>query len=171
MRSILILFCFGLSAHSLLSQQLGTIRGSVRDKNTQELLIGATVQIEGSSLGAAADLNGNYKINNVPVGSYTIKASLVGYQPLSKYNVALSSGNDQVINFELIANKTDLKEIEITFDKNKSASAVDMVTPLSVQSLTTEEIRSNPGVISIFQKLFRCCPELQVLLLLRFVMI
>ena len=145
MRAIITILWLSLTANALVSQQIGTIRGTVRDKNTQELLIGATVQIEGTSLGAAADLNGNYKINNVPVGSYTIKASLVGYQPLSKFNVALSSGNDQVINFELSPNKTDLKEVEITFDKNKSAAAVDMVTPLSVQSLTTEEIRSNPG--------------------------
>ena len=145
MRSIFTLLFFSLATYALFSQQLGTIRGTVRDKNTQELLIGATIQIEGTSLGVAADLNGNYKINNVPVGSYTIKASLVGYQPLSKFNVALSSGNDQVINFELSPNQTDLKEVEITFDKNKSAAAVDMVTPLSVQSLTTEEIRSNPG--------------------------
>jgi hypothetical protein len=145
MREIITVLFLSVTANSLISQQIGTIRGTVRDKNTQELLIGATIQIEGTSLGAAADLNGNYKINNVPVGSYTIKASLVGYQSLSKFNVALSSGNDQVINFELSPNKTDLKEVEITFDKNKSAAAVDMVTPLSVQSLTTEEIRSNPG--------------------------
>ncbi|MFN5319410.1 MAG: TonB-dependent receptor, partial [Bacteroidia bacterium] len=145
MRPTILLFCLALSIQTLFSQQTGTIRGTIRDKNTQELLIGATVQIEGTSLGVAADLNGNYKINNVPVGSYTVKASLVGYQPLSKFNVALSSGNDQVINFELSPNQTDLKEVEITFDKNKSAAAVDMVTPLSVQSLTTEEIRSNPG--------------------------
>ena len=145
MRPTILLFCLALSIQTLFSQQTGTIRGTIRDKNTLELLIGATVQIEGTSLGVAADLNGNYKINNVPVGSYTVKASLVGYQPLSKFNVALSSGNDQVINFELSPNQTDLKEVEITFDKNKSAAAVDMVTPLSVQSLTTEEIRSNPG--------------------------
>jgi outer membrane receptor for ferrienterochelin and colicin len=127
------------------AQKTGTIRGVIKNKQTQETIIGATVIVEGSQLGAATDLDGNYRINNVPVGSYNLKASIVGYKPQSKFNVSVTSGNDQVINFELEETGTDLKEFEITFDKNKSAAAVDMVTPLSVQTLTTEEIRSNPG--------------------------
>ncbi len=127
------------------AQKTGVVRGVIKNKQTQETIVGATVTVEGTQLGAAADLDGNYRISNVPVGSYNLKASIVGYKPQSKFNVSVTSGNDQVINFELEETGTDLKEFEITFDKNKSASAVDMVTPLSVQTLTTEEIRSNPG--------------------------
>jgi hypothetical protein len=127
------------------AQKTGVIRGVIKNKQTQETIVGATVIVEGTQLGAATDLEGNYRINNIPVGSYNLKASIVGYKPQSKFNVSVTSGNDQVISFELEETGTDLKEFEITFDKNKSAAAVDMVTPLSVQTLTTEEIRSNPG--------------------------
>lgn len=127
------------------AQKTGVIRGNIKNKETQETIVGATVVIEGSSLGASADLDGNYRIANVPVGSYSIKASIVGFEPVTKFNVSVTSGNDQVVNFELSETGKELKEFEVTFDKNRSASAVDMVTPLSVQSLTTEEIRSNPG--------------------------
>ncbi|MEZ5174522.1 MAG: TonB-dependent receptor [Bacteroidia bacterium] len=81
----------------------------------------------------------------MPVGSYTVKASLVGYKPVTRYNINVTSGNAQILNIDLESSSTDLKAVEITYDKNKSAIAVDMVTPLSVQTLTTEEIRSNPG--------------------------
>jgi hypothetical protein len=140
----LILSIFAL-ANLVNAQKTGVVRGVVKNKQTQETIVGATVIVEGTQLGAATDLEGNYRINNVPVGSYNLKASIVGYKPQSKFNVSVTSGNDQVISFELEETGTDLKEFEITFDKNKSAAAVDMVTPLSVQTLTTEEIRSNPG--------------------------
>ncbi len=134
-----------LIAGSAVAQKTGIVRGVVLDKNTQEPLIGAAVGIPGTSFGASTDLNGAYKISNVPVGNINLKATLVGYEPQNKFNILISSGNDQVVNFELMETSTDLKEIEITFDKGRSAAAVDMVTPLSVQTLTTEEIRSNPG--------------------------
>lgn len=140
-----LLTTFIFFSSSVFAQKTGTIRGTIKDKNTAEILIGATIQIEGTTIGAASDVNGTYKIANIPVGSYTLKANLIGYEAQSKFNIAVTSGNDQVINFELSETKTDLKEVEITFDKGKSAAAVDMVTPLSVQTLSTEEIRSNPG--------------------------
>ncbi len=127
------------------AQKTGSIIGTVKDKNTQETIIGAIVQIENTQLGVSSDIDGNFKISNIPVGSYNVKASLVGYQALVKFNINVTSGNDILLNFELVADNKQLKEVEITFDKGKSASSADMITPLSVQSLTTEEIRSNPG--------------------------
>jgi len=130
---------------TIIAQKTGSIRGTVKDKNTQETIIGAIVQLENTKLGVVSDIDGNFKISDVPVGSYNLKASFLGYQPFTKFNVNVTSGNDQEVNFELIAVNNELKEVEITFDRSKSAAATDMITPLSVQSLTTEEIRSNPG--------------------------
>lgn len=138
-------FLFLLISISLSAQNSGIIQGSVKDKNTQETLIGAIVQVEGTSFGVATDLDGNFKISGIPVGSYVVKASLVGYKTETRFNINVTTGNAQILNFQLDNASTDLKTVEITYDKNKSAVAVDMVTPLSVQTLTTEEIRSNPG--------------------------
>lgn len=57
----------------------------------------------------------------------------------------VGSGNPQLVNFELSARLNNLKEVNISFSRAKSAVATDMVTPLSVQQLTTEEIKSSPG--------------------------
>lgn len=126
------------------SQNTGVILGNVKDKNTQEIIIGATIFIEGTTNGAITDIDGNFKIS-VPVGTYRLKSSFIGYTSMIKENIVVTSGNAQIINFEMEASSSELTEVEVTFDKGKSAVATDMITPLSVQQLTTEEIKSNPG--------------------------
>ena len=46
-----------------LAQNSGTIRGNVKDKNTQETIIGAIVVLDGTNLNATTDVDGNYKIS------------------------------------------------------------------------------------------------------------
>lgn len=125
-------------------QNTGILRGNVRDKNTQETIIGASVTVENTGNGSATDIDGNYKIT-LPVGTYRIKASFLGYVAQTKENIVISSGNAQMINFELESASSELQEVVVTFEKGKSAVAADKITPLSVQQLTTEEIKSNPG--------------------------
>jgi TonB dependent receptor/CarboxypepD_reg-like domain/TonB-dependent Receptor Plug Domain len=127
----------------LYAQNTGVIQGAVKDKNTQELLIGVTVQIDSTQFGAVTDLEGNFKISNVPVGSYNIKASFVGYKTEVMYNIVLTSGNASFLSFELSEDVSQLEGVEVV--ANKSVNIATLTTPLSVQSLTTEEIRSNPG--------------------------
>lgn len=126
------------------SPKTGVVRGTVKDLNTQEAIIGAIVSVDGGSVAASTDAEGNYRLV-LPVGTYNLKASYIGYNALIKYNIPLSTGNAQVVNFEMIEQVAELGEVNVTFEKGKSAVATDMVTPLSVQALTTEEIKSNPG--------------------------
>ncbi len=124
------------------SQSLGTITGAVKDKNTQELLVGATVMLEGTGLGAQTDVNGKFKIVAIPPKSYNLIVQYLGYQNKTVFNVVVTSGNIQTFNIELEQENTSLNEVVIqsarTFGKQNE-------TPLSVQSLTAEEIKSNPG--------------------------
>lgn len=138
------LLLFILFSGLLKGQNKGVIRGSVKDKNTQEAIIGAVISAEGTTYGTTSDIEGNFKLE-IPVGTYRLKASYVGYNFLVKENVVLNSGNDQTINFEIEEATKGLDEVSVTFDKGKSAVATDMITPLSVQQLTSEEVKSNPG--------------------------
>jgi hypothetical protein len=140
---LLLLFNIALFGAST-AQKTGVILGNIKDKNTQETIIGAAVLVEGTTYGAASDLDGNYKIT-LPVGTYRLKVNLLGYVSLLKENIVVTSGNAQIVNFELETDSKVLETVDVTFDRGKSADAADRVTPLSVQQLTTEEIRSNPG--------------------------
>ncbi|MFN4147406.1 MAG: TonB-dependent receptor [Runella sp.] len=136
------LIVFSINAYSQ-TQRTGTIVGSVRDKNTQEALIGVGVVLEGTQIGTTTDIEGRYKLT-APVGSYNLKATFVGYKPLTKFNINLTSGNAQEISFELEDETKALGEVVIK--TNRAVAAVATVeTPNSIQRLSTEEIRSNPG--------------------------
>ena len=130
------LFSFG--------QSKGIILGNLKDKNTQETIFPGTIIVEGTDFKTQTDIDGNYKLD-IPVGTYNIKAVYSGYVSLIKYNIVVSTGNAQVVNFDMEIVTTEIGEVTVSNDKSKSAVATDMITPLSVQQLTSEEIKSNPG--------------------------
>jgi TonB-dependent receptor len=80
--SFFFILLFIVSSQPLLSAP-GKIEGIVTDSISGDPLPGATVQLSGTSLGSATDLYGKYVIQNVPSGSYTLKASYVGCKTIS----------------------------------------------------------------------------------------
>jgi hypothetical protein len=81
----LIVFLF-LSIASF-AQQTGVIRGTIKDVKSKEDIIGATVLIQGSTKGAATDINGFFTFGKLAVGTYSLKISFVGYQSKIYENV------------------------------------------------------------------------------------
>ncbi len=136
---ILLVVCFS----NAYAQTTSVITGTVKDKNTQENLIGVVIILKGiDTLKAFTDENGAFNIT-APVGKYNLETTYEGYKPFLSYNINLNSGNAQVIQIEL---EVQAEEIEgVTINAAKSVRATDMVTPLSTQKLTAEEIKVNPG--------------------------
>ncbi len=126
------------------AQVNGNIEGKVTDANTGQSLIGVTIAVEGTSYGTVTDFDGHYSLE-LPVGSYNILASYVGYTPVTKYNQVITSGNLVQLSFALTESSVTLEEVTVTANTSRIAAAGDIVTPLSVQRLSTEEIKSNPG--------------------------
>ncbi|WP_050977359.1 TonB-dependent receptor [Nitritalea halalkaliphila] len=76
--TILLLLC--LFASHWAAAQNYTVRGTFRDADTREPLIGVNVRIAGTGIGAATDLDGNFTLSAVPEGSYTLEASSLGFE-------------------------------------------------------------------------------------------
>ena len=72
--------------------QTGMITGAVADKISQEVLPLVNVQIVGTSLGTSTDLEGRFTISGVPFGTYEVRASLVGYEPIVVSDVVVNAG-------------------------------------------------------------------------------
>jgi outer membrane receptor protein involved in Fe transport len=102
MRSILkILLAVFMIMDFVLAGTKGKIAGRIIDAETKEPLPGVNVVLEGTTLGAATDLNGFYVITNIPPGTYTVVVSAVGYRKVSVKNVKVSADLTTTLNFEL----------------------------------------------------------------------
>ncbi len=146
MKKIILLCLFiQLSIHTAQAQNIGIITGTVRDKSLQNGIADANVGIEGTSIGTTTDSNGNFTIPNVTVGSYNLKISYIGYVAYTMYNIIVTTGNVANVEVELQKNPKYLNSAVVKSSKNKSAVVADLITPLSVQKLTSTEIKSNPG--------------------------
>ena len=84
MKIRLFLLTLVLSLPLVVKAQTGNLAGMVNDATSGAALAGANVVVEGTSLGAAADAGGSYVIENVPAGTYTVTASVIGYQSSSR---------------------------------------------------------------------------------------
>ena len=89
------------SKHKDFEGNYGKFIGRILDAETGEQLIGADVIIEGTDLGAATDENGHFVISYVPVGTYTVIASYISYNPLTYTDVMSAKGQITTINFRL----------------------------------------------------------------------
>ncbi len=76
--SLAFLF-FSVGGAAALAAANRNISGSVRDAQTGEVLPGANILIVGTSLGGASDIKGQFLVQDVPPGSYTLRASYLGY--------------------------------------------------------------------------------------------
>lgn len=93
--------------------QDGTIRGTIKDVKTKEDLVGATVFIDGLNKGVAADINGFFSISTVPVGTYKLKISFVGYKPKFIENVKVLAQQITEINAFIEEEGATLNEVKV----------------------------------------------------------
>lgn len=141
---ILIIPCIFFILIQLNAQKTGSISGKIIQKNTQQSLPGATVNVVGTNLSTSADTNGNFRLIAIPVNTYNLTISSVGYKTFTVYNIVVITGNEKDYTIELEPETAVLNEIFVKANKRTVRTAT-LETPLSVQRLTSEEIKSNPG--------------------------
>lgn len=105
--------------------QSGKLRGMVIDQKTKEPLIGANIIVEGTSMGAATDIEGAFIILNASVGTYTVKASYVGYRTFTISNIRVNANLTTEVKFELSSEDVQVQTVEIIAERpliNKNAT-------------------------------------------------
>jgi hypothetical protein len=101
----------------------GQIIGTIFDEKSGEPLIGASVQVEGTPIGAACDIDGRYVINNVPHGTHTLLIASLGYTPKRITEVAVTNEEPILIDASLGEAVTELKPIEVTAERARATES------------------------------------------------
>lgn len=111
--TFLILTCL-TAAVGTAQAQTGTIKGTIRDEKTKEAIIGASVGVEGSGLGSATDIDGNFEIPKVPAGTHTLVINYVSYQRKTIPGLKVESGKVVVVNTALTESANQLGDVVVT---------------------------------------------------------
>jgi hypothetical protein len=133
----------------------GKIAGIITDEATGEPLAAANIYLEGTTLGAASDLDGNYVILNIPPGLYSVIVSMIGYQEVrfeqTRVNIDLTTRIDatlrsQALEFETIVVTSERQLILRDMTSSLTTTSADQIEALPVQQVT-DVLRLNAGII------------------------
>ncbi len=125
----------------------GKIAGVVIDANTEEPLPGVNVLLEGTTMGAATDLEGVFYIINVLPGEYSVRATMIGYGPVLQQQVLVNADRTTNLNFSLSQAVLESDEaVVIIADRPLVEQDV-----ASSQSITTADIADALPVSDIMQ--------------------
>ncbi|HAA13477.1 MAG TPA: ferric enterobactin receptor [Cytophagales bacterium] len=151
----LSLIFLALLQFPLLAQPTGTVKGKIRDADTGEELIGATVRVMGTSEGAVTNVAGDYTLQ-VPSGSVRLEASFVGYAAVER-TIDVAAGATVVQDFELSFGSIDLNEIVVVGSRNENRSVLE--TPVPVDVIPLQEITQGAPQIELGQILNYVAPS------------
>lgn len=155
LRKALLVVCVVFLLPALLLAQDGKLRGKVTDKESGDPLVGANITLEGTSLGAATDLRGDYVVLGIPAGVYTVKVSYIGYQSVALSNVRMSAGMTTSQDFKLSSSAIEVGALEVVAERplvqRNTTNTVRLATQEDIQNLPVRGLQNivalNAGVV------------------------
>jgi len=112
------------SAANADDQALGKIAGRVINKESAQPLVGATVAVQGTALGAITDLDGNFRIKKLPEGTYTVIATSIGFTQITILEVAVTKDQTTPLNFFMSPEVIETEGIKVEARAEKSSETV-----------------------------------------------
>ncbi|MFW5972528.1 MAG: TonB-dependent receptor [Bacteroidota bacterium] len=149
MARLLLTVCL-LLIPSLAVASTGKISGRVTDATTGEPLIGVNVVIVGTTSGAATDANGYYAILNVRPGTYSVRASYLGYASRVVNEVRVQIDMTTELNFALVEESFEGEEVVVTAERPLvQRDLTNTATSISSQELAALPVENFNDVVNL----------------------
>ncbi len=140
---ILVILILGILFPSILfAATTGKVAGKIVDEETGEPLPGVNVVIEGTTMGGATDIEGDYFIINVPPGRYSLVASYIGYERMRKTDVIVQIDRTIRVDFALSASVIEGEEVTVVAERE----VVKQDVAHSEFSISEEVVVNTPSV-------------------------
>ncbi len=145
---LFVFFFFTFGAHA---GTTGKIAGKITDAKTGEALPGVNIVIVGTPLGAQSDPSGQYTILNIRPGTYSVKATLIGYQSQTVVNTGVAVDYTTTINFSLTESAVEMQSVIVQGERNPlirpdQTNPVAAISSETFQSLPVTEISQVVGL-------------------------
>lgn len=156
MKNIQILTVFTLLLFSFYANsQNGVLTGRVYNDINNESIPFASITIESTEIGTTSDLDGNYTIENLNPGSYTIICSYLGFKNAIFYEIIISPTKPTILNIPLVEESSLLANVEL---KASSFNNRSQESPVSKRTISATEIYRNPGGNRDISKVIQILP-------------
>lgn len=132
---VLVFISFDLLA------QTGTIRGFVYEEESGEPAMFANVLLDGTQIGTVTDVNGFFTLSKVPVGSYTIKVTYIGFDEITS-SIVLNKSSIVNKKFYLKASSIQLNTVQLSAERQDAKTSVNT----SVVKLTPKTLKKLPSI-------------------------
>ncbi|MEM6697074.1 MAG: carboxypeptidase regulatory-like domain-containing protein, partial [Bacteroidota bacterium] len=143
---ITISLLFQLFLLHIVVAQTSVIKGTILDQQSEIPVIGATVELLDADnttlLGAITDIDGYFKLDDVPVGRNVIRISYLGYEPLTMPNVEVTSGKDVILTLGIQESVNELSEVVVTANKDRTQNEM---AAISARQFSLEEVNRYSG--------------------------
>lgn len=144
-RIVYILSLILYSSLTVFAQYTQTIRGTIKDQDTQQPLLGVNVVIPtiDPQHGTTSDSYGKFRFGDMPVGRHEVQFSYIGYKPIS-VSVNLSSVHEVVLDIDMVEMVYQGEEVVVKATQRKDKPTNQMAL-ISARSFTVEETERYAG--------------------------
>ena len=143
---ITTIFVLILTIYQLKAQSTQTVRGTVKDLQSEIPLIGATIQLMDTekNMGTTTDENGYFVLENVPIGRQAFSVSYLGYESVTLPNVLINTGKEVVLDILLQESLNELEEVVVVGKVDKDVAKNELAT-ISARQFNLEEVNRYSG--------------------------
>jgi len=132
MRKFFLLFSVSLLLAFTLKAQNRTVTGTVLDKSDNTPVIGATIQVKGSTIGTQTDVNGKFSIKVTNLQNVVIGVKYVGYD----YQEVTLTPGQTTIDFTLVQSANNLNEVIVVgYGEQKKATLTGAISTIDVKRI------------------------------------
>lgn len=141
MKQLLLSFIAICCVSMFANAQTGVIKGQVTDAFTNEPIPFADVLVMGTDKGITTDLDGNFELAGLLPGLYDVRASYLGYEEQTQYEVQVTTARPIDVNFAMQEQAELLEEVVVRASPFRKTEE----SPVSLRTIGVAEIQRNPG--------------------------
>ncbi len=138
-KHLLTLFSFLIC--QMLIAQTGIIKGTINNSINNEPVGFASVLVIDTDSGTTSDFDGNYEITGLEPGLYSIRASYVGFDDVTEYEIQVFNNKPAVVDIKMTEAAQNLEEVVVKASPFKKTEE----SPVSLRTIGVAEIQRNPG--------------------------
>jgi hypothetical protein len=141
MNKVMLFIFFLVNVLNAQNQPMGNLEGIVVDESNKNPLIGVNIYILNKNTGTTTNEKGNYYFKDLPVGTYTIQFSYIGYEKVIKTDIIIRSKRTTYLNIQMQTSSVELNDVVV--ESGYFTEIYDK--PLGTINFSSEEIRRAPG--------------------------